>query len=131
MQKFSMKLIFGSRFVACLIVLTMISNWRIIDLIFQPACTVVWWDVFMTVIALLFFVLNLLAVIGLCLIKKWGFIMSYVAIAFSTVMLSTIYLPMILEILPDNLHVVALLLVNLLIILMLIYLQRLLKSHKS
>ncbi len=83
-------ILFGCKFVACLMVLTLIFHWKVLltfQLILQPDILNGWWMGwirFTFITYILFFMLNLIAAIGLFAVKKWSFTVSYFAIICST-----------------------------------------------
>src|SRR3990167_9760182 len=85
------KIIFGCRFVSFLMLLTLILHYRIsvvpFQLVFQQPEVFNEWKsslVYLMITGVLFVILNLIAAVGLFAVKKWGFIVGYLAIISST-----------------------------------------------
>jgi hypothetical protein len=69
---------------------------------------------------LFLYFINLIAAIGLYRFKKWGFILAYIAIPFSTIALSTSYIPYLNRLFPIGFGVI---LINSLVVSYVIYLN--------
>lgn len=109
------------RIFAVLIALVVVMRWKTLTLISFPAQ--VGWLNFVSTIGLLFFVFNIAAAIGLFLLKRWGFFVSYIAIAFSTFFFSTPYIPIITNLLPRHWRYAAMLIINIVVVLCIVRLQ--------
>lgn len=90
----------GCKFISCLMILTLILHWKVpvipLQMILQqPDIWNEWigWTLYFVITDILFVLLNLIAAIGLFIIKKWGFTVSYLAISCST-LLGISYLPL-------------------------------------
>lgn len=93
-------ILFGCKFISCLMVLTLIVHWKIPVLSFQlilqqPDIVNGWmsWTLYFLITSVLFVMLNLMAAIGLFAVKKWSFNVSYLAILCST-LTGISYLPL-------------------------------------
>ena len=54
-----------------------------------------WWSIAFAAIASFYLILNLFAAYGMFYVKKWGFIITYIAIIYSTILFSHPYIPFI------------------------------------
>jgi hypothetical protein len=88
-------------------------------------------SIILITVGLLFLLLNLSAAIGLFWLKKFGFICAYIAIIFSTVFLSTIYLPITSKIFPNTINIILLFVINAIVLSYIIYLDILLHHKKN
>ena len=93
-------ILFGCKFVSCLMVLTLIIHWKVPVVLFQlilqpPDILNGWmgWTLYFVITGVLFVMLNLIAAIGLFAVKKWRFTVSYLAISCST-LVGISYLPL-------------------------------------
>jgi hypothetical protein len=82
-----------SRIIAILFLLAMIVNWSVAYLFQIPIFGQPSWSGEMFFIALLFFAFNVLSVVGLVKVCNWGFIVSYIAILYSTIFIGITYIP--------------------------------------
>lgn len=103
------------KIVALLIILVVINHWRVMTNITLPS-HIGWLNYFSTV-SILFFALNIAAAIGLFTLKRWGFFVSYIAIAFSTFFFATPYIPVITHFIPHPFRYTGMIIINLLIML--------------
>lgn len=92
--------LFGCRLVSFLMVLTLVIHWKVPVLAFQlilqqPDMLNKWlgWSLYFVITSVLFVMLNLIAAIGLLMLKKWSFKISYLAIICST-LTGISYLPL-------------------------------------
>jgi uncharacterized membrane protein (DUF2068 family) len=128
------KLEFGCRTVAFFIALSIISGWQNILFPIEQAIdqhTTTTAAIFLIAIALLFLILNLIAALGLYLLQKWGCIVTYIAIVFSTVFFSNTYIPLINKLFPLAIRPISLIIINLLLIGYVAYLQISLQRQRS
>lgn len=93
-------ILFGCRFVSCLIVLTLIIHWKVpvvpFQLILQKPNILnggMDWAIYFLITSVLFILLNLIAAIGLFAVKKWSFTVSYLAIICSS-LVGVSYIPL-------------------------------------
>jgi hypothetical protein len=94
------KIRFGCKLVSLLIVLSFfVYGFRItyidIQVIYQWWHVSVWWVIYIIITLSSFWALNLSAAYGLFYTKKWGFIVAYFAIIFSTFFIGYSYVPFI------------------------------------
>jgi hypothetical protein len=95
------KIAVGCKVIAFLMLLTVVLNWRVINLWHIHSLPIGWY-LMIILNTLLFFMTNTLAAIGLFWMKKWGFGLSYFAIVFSTLFFSTAYVPFITHLFSHN-----------------------------
>ena len=93
-------ILFGCKFISCLMILTLIVHWKVPVLPFQlilqqPGIVNEWmsWILYFIITGVLFVLLNLIAAIGLFAVKEWSFNVSYLAILCST-LAGISYLPL-------------------------------------
>lgn len=94
------KLNFGCKLVSLLILFSfMIYGWKVAYISFQVALQWwqinIWWGIYLIITTSLFLFLNASGAYGLFYTKKWGFILAYLAIIFSTIIFSYSYVPFI------------------------------------
>lgn len=92
-------ILLGCKLIACLQILAIILHWKVSVLPFQLIFHLSdlsngkgVWVLYFVITGILFFLLNLISAIGLFAGKKWGFILSYLAIISST-LVGVSYLP--------------------------------------
>lgn len=94
------KIRFGCKLVSLLIVLSFfVYGFRItyidIQVIYQWWNVSIWWAIFIIITLSSFLALNISAAYGLFYTKKWGFVVTYFAIIFSTFFIGYSYVPFI------------------------------------
>ena len=114
---------FGCRLVSFLFMLALVMGWKNIYLGFAIQSSSIGSGLFLMALSLLFLILNLMAATGLYRLKKWSFIFAYIAILFSTFFLSTSYIPFVPRLAPDGYSWLAMMCINFLLALYLIYLD--------
>lgn len=123
------KLTFGCKLVSLLILLSfIIYGWKVAYISFQIAQqTNFWWAIYIIITTSLFLFLNASAAYGIFYIKKWGFILAYLAIIFSTIFFSYSYVPFIGKIINNMFSIgpryITLIVINLLVICYVAYLH--------
>lgn len=110
------------KIIALLIILVVINHWRVMTNITLPSH--IGWLNYVSTLSILFFVLNIVAAIGLFTFKRWSFFVSYLAIAFSTFFFATPYIPVITHFIPHNFRYIGMTIINLLIMLWIFSLHR-------
>jgi hypothetical protein len=83
----------------------------------------------LVVMGLLFFIINSLAIVGIFRRRWWGFATGYTAIVFSTIIFSTSYIPFFNYLFPVRYVSLALLIANVAVLIVMIYLHVMVKSH--
>ncbi|KTD20610.1 Uncharacterised protein [Legionella israelensis] len=133
------KILFGCRLVSCLMVLTLVIHWKVPVIPFQlilqqPDILNGWmgWTLYFVIMGALFFILNLIAAIGLFAVRKWGFKIGYLAIICSN--LSGIsYLPI--KFFLSQPSIIPMIIINLVLLSYVIYLdissRKFLRSSQS
>ncbi|MDR3478063.1 MAG: hypothetical protein P4M14_08560 [Gammaproteobacteria bacterium] len=116
------KIAVGCKVIALLMLLTVIMNWRVVNLWHIQSLPIGWY-LLIILNTLLFFVTNTMAAVGLFWVKKWGFGLSYFAIVFSTLFFSTAYIPFVSHFFPKKNHALAVMVINLIVILIIGSLQ--------
>lgn len=114
------------RLVSLLIILMLMIGWKNPILMFQTAFAQRQssWTFALFAIGTAFLVLNLLTAVGLFLMKNWGFILAYIAIPFSTIFLSTPYIPLLINNFPVHIYQYKpIIIVNLIVLFYVIYLH--------
>ena len=126
------KLNFGCKLVSLLILLSfIIYGWKVVyisfQLIFQWSQVNMWWGIYFIVTTSLLLFLNASAAYGLFYTKKWGFILAYLAIIFSTIFFSYSYVPFIGKIINNMFSIgpryITLIVINLIVICYVAYLH--------
>ncbi len=117
---------YGCKFVAALILITLLMHWHIV---FRPLKIVYYlqamngFAIMLVVMGLLFLTVNLFAAAGIYRRKWWGFVMTYLAIVFSTLIFAVSYIPFFDRLFPVRYASLSLLLANFGVIVLVIYLQ--------
>ena len=117
---------YGSKLVSLLMLLVVVLNFNNVFLPLKIMYYLRSTNAFawlLVVMGLLFLVINLTAAAGLYRQQRWGFITTYVAILFSTVIFSASYIPFFPRLFPAQYSFIALIAVNLAVICFVIYLQ--------
>lgn len=116
----------GSSLAALLVSLALLINWKYVV---RPLMIVYYlraidhFSLLMLMMSLIFLVINIIAAVGLYRMKKWGYITTYAAIAFSTLILSVSYLPFFDYLFPVRYSFAGLLIGNIAFLIFVIYLQ--------
>jgi hypothetical protein len=124
----------GHLILAALIILVLITNWQNGLWMLNVKTVNANWEIMAIILGSLFFLLNLVAAIGLLRTRPWGYYLTYIAVIFSTVMLSTSYIPFIGRLgqfLPAPWEVVPFVVGNLIFLGFTFYLQRLARKTPS
>lgn len=109
------KINLGCKFIALLMLLTVIFNWKGIYIFFNNPLPIGWY-VIISIVFLLFFLLNVVSAVGLFWSKHWGFTLSYIAIVFSTLFFGSCYIPHLPRLFPAHERPYIAILVNLILI---------------
>ena|SRR3990167_2885862 len=127
------KLNFGCKLVSLLILLSfIIDGWEVTYISFQIALyqwweTSFWWAIYLIITTSLFLFLNASAAYGVFYTKKWGFILVYLAIIFSTFFFSYSYVPFIVKIINNMFSIhpryITFIVINLIVICYVAYLH--------
>lgn len=121
-------LTFGCRLISFLIGLTTIialfKNAFILQKIAILGNTMSVSSIFLITLGSLLLILNIAAAIGLYFVKKWSFIITYIAIIFTTVFFSIPYIPVIIKVLPFH-QLTSLLLINAALFIYTVYMHKL------
>lgn len=116
----------GCRLISFLVILTLITNLHNViiplELAIQQSNTNNW-SIFLILAGSLFLLVNIASAVGLYLMRKWGFIITYIAIIFSTIFFSTSYVPFVARFFPVHLKYLVLIVINLAVILCVLYLD--------
>lgn len=120
----------GCKIIALFILVTVIIHWPLISMftnLFQLN-QIDNWAIFMAASSILYFVLNLGAAGGLFCTKKWGFILTYIAMTYSTLLFAVSYIPFLAKIIKllshsSLLSQTSLIVINLMIMAYVIYLH--------
>lgn len=124
------KIIISCRVVSCLIMLLVLTHWKISGL-FLVSIDTFSGKAFLVVIALLFFLLNTISAFGLFFTKRWGFWFAYIAIIFSTIFFSVAYIPFVSKIFAENIRYIPMIVGNFLVFIFTAYLHLSLHSKSS
>ncbi len=81
-----------TRFISVLMIIIVLLHWKALRF-FGVDTTTVGFKASVIAIVIGFFLLNILSAIGLWRIKRWGFILGYITIAYTTILLSVSYVP--------------------------------------
>jgi len=118
------RLRYGCRLLAFFITLTLIIGWRKIPISLASPGDAAGYQIFLGV---MFLLLNGAAACGIFMIKRWGFIVAYIAIIFTTVYYGISYVPYLVNIFHEPIRPIFLPVINLGVFLSVIYLHRLSK----
>ena len=119
-------LVLGCRVVSVFILIMMAINWRIMFKpfkLFYYLGTEYPFVVLLVGLSLAFIFLNLVAAIGLFKTERWGFVFTYIAMAFSTLFFAVSYVPVIDYFYPPQYASTLLILVNACVFAYVIYVQ--------
>ncbi|MEO8402446.1 MAG: hypothetical protein ABI597_11765 [Gammaproteobacteria bacterium] len=128
-----LKLKIGCRLVSLLIILSFcMTGLKMAHASLQTISDQWWgttWGTYLIILTVLFIILNLAAAYGLFFLKKWSFLITYIAIIVSTLFFSFSYIPY-LDAALNNLFSIkvygmSLFIVNLIVFIVVIYLHRL------
>ncbi|OGT40072.1 MAG: hypothetical protein A3F12_07640 [Gammaproteobacteria bacterium RIFCSPHIGHO2_12_FULL_38_14] len=124
----------GCRLICFLVMLTLIIGWHNFISPFRLSFQqnhINNWSIFLILVGSLFLILNIASAVGLYLVRKWGFIVTYIAIIFSTIFFSTSYVPFISTFFPVHVRYVALIAINLAVLSYVFYLDVLFRKKSN
>jgi len=105
--------------IASLLIVVMLFRYRAIFMTIQGAGS----QVFVVAIVAIFYVLNIITLVGLFFRKSWGFITSYFALPISTFLFAVSYVPFIIDWLPMPLRMYSVPFLNAFLLVGIVYLQ--------
>lgn len=113
---------FYSRLVALLMLIMLVHYWQIARVVFSTHTNISHLKI--TALIIIYFGLNIAAIIGLFQLKSWRTLVACLAILFSTLFFSTSYIPFIDKFFAPSYRFYAMLAVNLIILLVVISLRK-------